>query len=297
MTGRRVGADDVAGRTGASGAGTEEAGRRRVVGGRNLPVAIAVGVVLAAVFLGTLFWHPIAFLTVVLALACVAYVEVGRTLRGTGRIVIVPVLVVATATMMIGGYLAGATGRAFGVAVLLLGSILWLLADRERSDVVATLGLTTLFGLWVGLLASYAVPLVDRPEGAAVVLAVVGAAILTDIGGYVFGVAFGRHKVAPSVSPNKTWEGLIGGVLSAVLLGVLVLPWLTERFTPASAALLVGTCGVASFVGDLAESMIKRDLGVKDLGDLLPGHGGILDRVDGILLALPVGFYALVVTA
>jgi phosphatidate cytidylyltransferase len=266
---------------------------RAVVGGRHLPLAIAVGLVLAAIFLGSLFWHPAAFTLLVAVLTTTAYVESGKVLRTVGVRLDVPVLIVATVVMLFGAYQARHAGQAIGVAVLLLGGIVWLLADAARREVVRTLATTLLFGLWVGFLASYAVLLVNRPTGGAVVvLAVAGAAIFTDIGGYAFGVSFGRHRVAPSISPNKTWEGLLGGLAVATALGAVLLPLFGDTFTPWSAAIVVLVCGIASFIGDLTESMLKRDLGVKDLGSILPGHGGILDRVDGILLALPVGYYA-----
>jgi phosphatidate cytidylyltransferase len=266
---------------------------RGMVGGRNLPVAIAVGVVLAALFLLSLFWRVEAFTAVILVLVCLASVEVTRVLRAVGvRVLLVPLLL-GVVTSLIGGLLVGAAGQVLGMALLLGAAFLWLLADRGRREVTATLGVTTFFGLWIGLFASYAPRLADRTDGAVVVLAVVGAVILTDIGGYAFGVPFGRHKVAPSVSPGKSWEGLVGGLVLAALLAVLVLPRLGEAFTPASAAVVALASGAAGFVGDLVQSMVKRDLGVKDLGDVLPGHGGVLDRVDGILFALPVGFYGL----
>lgn len=265
---------------------------RRMVGGRNLPLAIAVGVVLALLFVGSLAWHPIAFAAVVATLTNLAYIEAGRVLQGIGIKLEVAVAVVATLVMLFGAYQAGHAGQAVGVGVLVLGGVLSQLSDAQRTDVVRTLAITTLFGLWVGFLASYAVLLVNRPSaGALVVFAVVFAAICTDIGGYAFGVTLGRHKVAPSVSPNKTWEGLVGGIVTAVAACAVVLPLFGDTFTWESAAVLGAACGAASFVGDLAESMFKRDLGVKDFGDVLPGHGGVLDRVDGILLALPVGYY------
>ena len=265
------------------------------VGGRNLPAAIVVGLVLAAVFLGTLFWHPLAFGLVVAILVGIAYVEADRVLRQIGIRLLVPVLTAASLTMLAGAYYAGHAGQVGGVAVLLVGAMVWLLLDARRHDVVRTLGATLLFGVWVGFLASYAMLLAVRPSSAVVVLAVIGAAAITDIGGYAIGVPFGRHKVVPSVSPKKSWEGLAGGLLIATTLAATVLPLIGDAFTPVSAAVLAVTCGLASFVGDVVQSMIKRDLGVKDLGDFLPGHGGILDRVDGILLALPVGYYSVVV--
>ncbi len=276
---------------------SEKADRPRgMVGGRNLPVAIAVGVVLATVFLVSLFWRVEAFTLVILVLVCIASVEVTRVLGSVGvRVLLVPLLL-GVVTSVVGGLVLGAAGQALGMSLLLVAAFLWLLADGARREVTSTLGLTAFFGLWIGLFGSYAPRLADRADGAVVVLAVVGAVILTDIGGYAFGVPFGRHKVAPSVSPGKSWEGLVGGLVLATVLAVLVLPRL-GAFTVASAAVVALTSGGAGFVGDLVQSMVKRDLGVKDLGDVLPGHGGVLDRVDGILFALPVGFYGLALFA
>lgn len=272
--------------------GDEVADRSRMVGGRHLPTAIAVGVVLAGLFLGSLFWRSEAFAVVIAVLAATAYVDAARVLRPTGVRLLTPVLVVTSAVMMAAAHEFGASGQAFAITLLVGGSVLTLLMDGNRRDVVRTLAITVLFGLWVAFLASYGVLLIVQDEGTVIVLAVVGAAIFTDIGGYAFGVTFGRHKVAPTVSPNKSWEGLIGGVAVTGLLAAFVLPLFGDTFTPVSGAVLAMTCGLASFVGDLTESMVKRDLGVKDLGDLLPGHGGLLDRVDSILFALPIGYYA-----
>lgn len=268
------------------------ASSRAVVGGRHLPVAIGVGLALAAVFIATLFWHPFAFATLVAMLTVVGYLEVGRVLRRVGERVEVPVLIVATLIMLYGGLLVGPAGIVVGVVVLMLGGFAWQLGDPNRRDVARTLGTTMLFGLWVGVLASFAALLVDRPNGPIVVMAVVGAAILSDIGGYALGVTLGRHKLAPVLSPNKTWEGLIGALLLPTVLAATVLPRLDDTFTPLTAALIAALASFAAMIGDLAESMLKRDLGVKDLGDVLPGHGGVLDRVDGILFALPVGYLA-----
>lgn len=267
---------------------------RGMVGGRNLPIAIVVGVVLAGLFLASLFWRAEAFAAVVTGFAVVALLEAARVLRPVGMRLLTPVLVIGAVAAGVGAFMAGPSGQLVGVAIIGVGSALTLLLDRDRRDVVRTIGVTSFFGLWVAILASYAVLLVDRDDGPVVVLAVVGAAIVADIGGYAFGVPFGRHKVAPSVSPNKSWEGLIGGVLVAAGLAAVVLPQVGDTFEPLPAAVLAVLCGSAAFLGDLFESMVKRDLGVKDLGDLLPGHGGVLDRVDGILFALPVGYYAMV---
>ncbi len=272
-------------------AAEESAGSRgrRVVGGRDLPAAIGVGIALATVFLGSLFWRPEAFVAVLVVVAWLAVVETARVLRRIGvRLLVGPLLLGTTCTIVLAAW-QGAIGQAIGVAVLFGSAVLRLLVMRERPSVLGALGATTFFGLWVGLLASYASLLVTRADGAVAVLAVIGGAIMSDIGGYVVGVALGRRRIAPRISPNKTWEGLLGGLFLAGIAGALVLPWLGSTFSTLGGASFAIVCGLAGFVGDLVESMVKRDLGIKDLGGILPGHGGMLDRVDGILFALPVG--------
>lgn len=263
-------------------------------GGRNLPVAIATGVAMAAVMLTAMFWDPLAFTILIALLALVGIIEAGRVLRPVGVPLSVPVLVVATLVIVFGAYRGGAPGQVVGLVTLFLGSVAWLLADAGRRDVVATLGATLLVGLWVPFLASFGVLLVSRPaDGPVAALAVLGGAIFTDIGGYALGSRFGRHKIAPSISPAKSWEGLVGGLVTAGLVGALVLPQIGDAFSLPAAIIVPMLTGLAGFFGDLTESMIKRDLGIKDIGALIPGHGGVLDRVDGILLALPVGYLIL----
>lgn len=280
------------GSTGASRPDPPSRGTPPPSAGRDLPRAIAVGVLLVALLLGSLVWHPAAFTGFVALLLVVATVETSRVLRGAQRPVAVPVVLAAGLVMVIGSHVAGARGQVAGVLVLFLGAALWELVDRRRAGVAVTLGTTLLLGLWLGLLASYAPLLVTRPsEGRLALLATVGGAVLSDIGGYAFGSLLGRHSLAPVVSPNKTWEGVLGGVALAGVAGAVVLPLLGDLVGPALGAVVGVASALAAVVGDLLESMVKRDLGVKDLGRVLPGHGGILDRVDGILVALPVGHY------
>lgn len=264
----------------------------RLIGGRNLGAAIASGVLLAALFLGTLFWHPFAFTLVIAMFVLAAGVEVGAVLRREAIPIAVPPLLVGGAVTVFGAYRSGHAGQAVGVFVLFLATVVWLMADPHRKDVVRTLTLTVLVGIWTGFLASFGVLLITRPSEAAIVtLGVIGAAIFGDIGGYAFGVRFGKRRIAPSISPKKSLEGLLGGLVVSSLLAAIVLPAVGDLFSPWTAIVLAVSCVLAGLLGDLAESMIKRDLGVKDLGALIPGHGGLMDRVDGILMALPVGFF------
>lgn len=277
----------------AAGADDPAAGR---IGGRNLPVAIAVGLVLAAIFLGSLFTDPLLFSVVVIICTMFAVWETGTTLAENGLTVARPVLLVTAVALGGATHVLGPQGQTLGLLVLVLGAFGWELAASPREDSVGKLSITIFLGAWVVFLASFAILLVNRPSGGvAAMLAVGGGAIFGDIGAYAVGRAVGRHHVAPTVSPNKTWEGLVGGLVTAAVVAWFALPAvdgeLFER--PADAALIAALAALAGFFGDLAESMVKRDLGLKDLGRMLPGHGGVLDRIDALLLALPVGYYAL----
>ena len=270
-------------------------------GGRNLPVAIAVGVVLGGLVLGSLvLGSPAVFTAVVTLVIVIAVWEAGTQLATTDHSVARPVLVVAAVVTGAATHALGVQGQLLGVLVLVLGTFGWELASSPRVGVVDKLGTTLLLGTWVVFPASYAVLLINLDEGAVpATLLVLGAAIIGDIGAYAVGRLAGRRPIAPTVSPNKTWEGFVGGVVVAAGLAALVLPAIDGEVLrdPLDAALIAALCAVAGFFGDLAESMVKRDVGLKDLGALLPGHGGMLDRIDGLLLAMPVGYYAVVLLA
>lgn len=261
-------------------------------GGRNLPAAIATGVLLAAVMIFSIFIHPLAFTSLIAMFVVIAVIESGAVLREQGVPLAVPAVLVGGLVTIFGAYQSFHAGQVVGILVTFVGIVVWLLADPERDRVVQTITTSMFFGLWTAFLASFGVLLVTTQDiGPAAVLLVTGGAIFGDIGGFVFGSKFGRTRVAPSVSPNKTVEGLVGGIVTAAVVAGAAIPLINDEFTIAVAAAVGALCAFAGFIGDLTESMIKRDLGIKDLGALIPGHGGMLDRVDGLLFALPVGFY------
>ncbi len=261
--------------------------------GRDLVAATTVGVGLLALLALALALPPAALTLLVLALVAAASVELGRVLGDLGRPVHTDVLLLAGGVVLVGAQVAGPRGQAIGLTVLVIAALLRSLADRRRSDVVGTVSRTVLLGVWVAGLASYALLIRGLAAPVVALVTVLGAAAVGDIGAYMVGSRLGRRPIAPSVSPNKTWEGFAGGVLAAAVLAAAVLP-LDGVSSPVRGAIVGVTVGLAGFLGDLVASMVKRDLGVKDLGRLLPGHGGVLDRVDGLLFALPVGYALLV---
>lgn len=261
--------------------------------GRDLVAATLVGIALVGVLAVALVLPPWALTVLVGALVLAAHVELGGLLADLGRPVHTDVLVGATVVLLVAVHAGGIVGLAVGLVVLTVAALLRSLLDARRTDVLGTVARTVLFGAWVGGLASFAVLLraLERPVVALVT--VLGAAAVSDIAAYAVGSRLGRRPIAPAVSPNKTWEGTIGGLVAAAVLGALVLPidGTSTALRGAAVGVVVATAGL---LGDLLVSMVKRDLGVKDLGRLLPGHGGVLDRVDGLLLALPVGYALLV---
>jgi phosphatidate cytidylyltransferase len=181
------------------------------------------------------------------------------------------------------------------IALVVIFTMVWYMAEvMPRARPVVNIALTLFGFLWIGGFGMFGGLLLSVPNGTGLVMGLAICAVGYDVVGYFVGSQFGRSKLAPRVSPNKTWEGLFGGMAASVVLGVVVSsvlsihPWDGKVGHGLALGLVVAV--MAPF-GDLCESMIKRDLGVKDLGTILPGHGGVLDRFDGILFCLPAVYY------
>ena len=263
--------------------------------GRDLRAAIGVGVSLVAVIVASLLlWRP-AFLAVLTAAILVAVVELTRALRAGGfSAPLVPLLV--GALVMEGlAWTRGPTGLVVGFLLTALAVLLWRLGHGP-AGYLGDAGAGVLVALYVPLLAGFAVLLLVPDDGAARVLAFIATVVASDVGGYAAGVLFGKHPMAPSISPKKSWEGMAGSVAACMLVAtpfiVLALdgPWWGGLVFGAALA-------VSATIGDLGESLIKRDLGIKDMGNLLPGHGGIMDRLDSLLPSAAVAYLLLAVLA
>jgi phosphatidate cytidylyltransferase len=262
---------------------------------RNPVVRIATGVVLAGVLLLCFFAGPLAVLVLVVVALLLAAAEFFNSLRVARYQPATLLGLLAVPGVAIAAYFVGPLAIAPAFALFVTVTMVWYLLGITRRSRVANLSVSVLGFGWIGVLGAYAALLVDprifpHRHGIAFMLGAVIAAVGYDIGGYVVGSRLGRHHLAPSVSPNKTWEGLIGGCVVAVAASVLI----TSRISPwhLGTALVLGLIvAVVAPFGDLVESMIKRDLGVKDMGSLLPGHGGMLDRVDALLFVLPAAYY------
>jgi phosphatidate cytidylyltransferase len=259
--------------------------------GRNLPAAIGVGVGLGAVIVATLFVYRPSFAVLVgVAIAYGSY-ELSHVIATTGtRISLVPVVVGGVASL-VAGWQKGPNGLVVGILLTAVALLLWRLADGAMGylrDVTASM----LVVAYVPALGGFAILLAHPDDGAARILTFVVTVVCSDTGGYASGVLFGKHPLAPIVSKAKTWEGFAGSVLFCSTAGIL---FLTLTFHEAWwKGLLFGLAiVVTATLGDLGESMIKRDLGVKDMGTLLPGHGGIMDRLDSMLPCAAVAYLLL----
>jgi phosphatidate cytidylyltransferase len=264
---------------------------RRRRAGRNLPAAIGVGLGLGAAILATLFLYRPSFAILVGIVVLYGTFELSRALRAADlRPALVP-LALGAGAILAAAWFRGADGLVLAVLLSTAAVLIWRLAAgaaRYPQDAAASV----LILLYVPTLAAFAVLSVHKPDGAARILAFVATVVCSDTGGYATGVLFGRHPLAPVVSKAKTWEGFAGSVLFCAVSGVL---FLTLTFHQAWwTGLLFGLAiVVTATLGDLGESLLKRDLGIKDMGTLLPGHGGIMDRLDSLLPCAAVGYLLL----
>lgn len=261
--------------------------------GRDMPTAVATGVglvVLAAI----LFWiGPGAVVALVAVVIVLAAAELFGALQRAGYQPATLLGLVASGSLVLGAYWRGEAAIPLLLGLTVLFTLLWYLIGVTRSSPTMNAGVTLLGVLQVGLLGSFGALILQLPNGRGVLFGVILAVAANDVGALLVGQQVGRSRVAPEVSPNKTVEGVVGGAVTSLILTVLVLAMVfdVEPWDTGSAALLAIVVAVAAPLGDLSESMLKRDLGIKDMGSVLPGHGGFLDRFDGMLFALPVAFY------
>jgi phosphatidate cytidylyltransferase len=263
-----------------------DTGKKKRAPRRNLPIAAAVGVGLGVVVLLSLYTVKEIFLGVVIVFLCVAVWEFIRAFATRGiRIPWVPVMAGGLA-MLLCTYFWGATALVAGFGLTVLAVLLWRLPRGQDGYVRdATAGVFATTYIW--FLGGFAVLLLAASDGADRVLIFIAVTVASDIGGFFAGSFLGNHKLAPSISPKKTWEGFTGSAITCMVVGGVLLPWLLHGHW--WQGVIVGAAAVCSATfGDLIESMIKRDLGIKDMGSLLPEHGGVMDRLDSLLATVPV---------
>jgi phosphatidate cytidylyltransferase len=261
--------------------------------GRNLPLAIVTALALAGVLIGSLLVSRPAFVVFLLGIVTLALLELLTVLRARATRPARPVVLAVGAVLVVGAYLEGPAALSFGLLAAILGAFGWYLVDRGRTEVTRNVAATIFAVVYVPFMAAHLSLVVGRADH--YVGALIGYAALVviyDTAAYATGATLGRRPIAPQVSPNKSWEGAIGASIACLAAGALLLP-LWEPWTLASGLVLAGATCVVAPLGDLSESMLKRDLAVKDMGSILPGHGGVLDRVDALLFMAPVLYYVL----
>jgi phosphatidate cytidylyltransferase len=259
-------------------------------GGRNLPIAIATGLGLAGLVFGTLFWRPAAWFVLVAVVLLLAQYELYSVLAKRGYRPAIPLGLAGGAVVLAGAYWRGTQALSFGVVLTLIGAFLWFFVDANRERVARSIAATILGVVYVPMLGAHAILMRSLPDGIELTIAFIAAVALYDVGAYASGSFFGKHKIAPAVSPSKTWEGAAGATIFVFFMALIIGPHLGP-LDLGSSALLAGASALLSPIGDLAESMIKRDLDVKDMGTIFPGHGGALDRVDALLFVAPAVYW------
>ena len=260
--------------------------------GRNLPAAIGVGLGLGALITVPLYSpYRWVFIVVLAAAVAVGTREIVHALRTLGAQPPIAPLLVGGAVMVLVAYREGSEALFVGLVLTVLACVVFRLADPAEG-IFRDISAATFTAAYVPFLAGFASLLAVPADGPRRVTVFIATVVCSDVGGYAAGVLFGKHPMAPTVSPKKSWEGFAGSAAACALAGAIFFPTLFG-----ASALLGVVYGLAvvltATLGDLGESMVKRDIGIKDMGSLLPGHGGLMDRLDSLLPTAPVAFLLL----
>ena len=262
---------------------------------RNIPMALLTAAVLAVAGLTALAISTAVFAVIVGAIALFGQLELYAVLHRRGQQPATALGLVIGAMLMAAAYIRGESAMVFFVVLALALSSLWYMAaaPRARDGALANIASTILGIVYAPLFASYLLLIVKQPSGRAITLAVLGLTFGYDAAAFFVGSVWGTRPLAPTISPKKTWQGLLAATVTTFALSIAILPSIQPVFTLPSSVALGLIIAVCAPLGDLMESFMKRDLGVKDMGSILPGHGGVLDRIDSVLLVCPAAFYFL----
>ena len=256
--------------------------------GRDLRAAVGVGLLLAALVVGSLALDARAFLAVVVVAIGYGAWELRRAL--TTKDIHVPTvpLMIGTVAMLVSAYVRGPEALVVTFGLTVVGLLVWRVADG-LAGAARDLAGSTLVAFYPVFLAGFASLMLAEDDGRQRIILFIAVTVFSDIGGYAAGVTLGKHPMAPSLSPKKSWEGFAGSVVACAAVGAAGMPLLLGGAWW-TGALLGTVAAVGATLGDLVESSIKRDLGIKDMGTLLPGHGGLMDRLDSLVVVAPIAW-------
>lgn len=270
-------------------------------GERDVPAAFMTGLVLAGLSLGALLIGTGAFAVLAIAIVLLAQGELFGVMVKHRYQPATAVGLVSGVLMMAGAYYHGEPGLLAMFALGTIATFLWFMTvpPAHRSHLLQNIGLTIFNMAWIPLLGGYLIALLRvgiGSQGKTLVISVIALTFIYDTAAFLFGSIWGgtwvERPLAPNTSPKKSWEGFIGALVVTLIVAMVLMPSLVDVFTDhkLDAALLGIVVGLAATFGDLAESLVKRDMGIKDMGSILPGHGGVLDRIDSLLFVAPAAF-------
>ena len=253
----------------------------KIKAGRNLPAAVASGLVLAILVIVSLVTIKWLFGVLAVAALLVAVHEFVSVLRSKGIHVARTPVYIATAAIPSAAYLWGLEAQLAATGIAILAVMMWRLR-RGAQGLVADISVSVMLVAYLPFMAAFLMLTLSADNGPWRVFVFILLTVSNDIGGYAVGVLFGKHPIAPQISPKKSWEGLFGSVVLQSVVGIVAFIYIFDA--PWWQGLIAGVVlTVSATGGDFIESAVKRDLGVKDMGTVVPGHGGIMDRLDSLV--------------
>ena len=261
--------------------------------GRDLPAAIGVGLGMLAIAAVGIIWFPIVIAIFIAVLVPIGIWELAQVAKTRNIHLALTPAWVAGLGIPAAAWFGGVDAMVFALFGSMLLTVFWT-AVGEPDRPAASMATTLLAILWMPFFLSFGITLLQETNGNVMLITTVLAIVASDTFGYLVGATLGKHRMAPKISPKKSWEGFFGSLAGAILVSVLLTHFLLEYDW--WVGIIIGTVlMLAATAGDFAASMVKRDFGVKDMGTTLPGHGGVMDRLDSVVFAIPVGYTLFVV--